>query len=73
MLLPHADPPKVRTMIDNNEKLIRRARPRFKPMDAGDLVTREYGRHGALLEALRQSEADEEAAQEPVNKTDVEL
>ncbi|WP_425640292.1 hypothetical protein [Agrobacterium radiobacter] len=59
-------------MIDNSEKLIRRARPGLKPMDAGDLVTGEYECHGALMETLRQSEADEEAAQEPVNKTDVE-
>lgn len=72
MLLPHAYPPKVRTMIDNSEKLIRRARPGFKPMDAGDLVAREHERHGALMEALRQSEAHEKAAQDEMNKKDVE-
>jgi hypothetical protein len=49
-------------MDDNREKLIRRAKPGYKPLDAGDLVTREYERHGALMEALRQSEADEQAA-----------
>lgn len=59
-------------MNDNREKLIRRAKPGYKPLDAGDIVTREYERHGALMEALRQSEADEHADQEPVNKTEVE-
>ncbi|UNK37483.1 hypothetical protein MNR02_13520 [Shinella sp. H4-D48] len=59
-------------MIDNSEKPIRRARPGYKPLDAGDLVSREYERHGALMEALRQSDADEDAAQDPANKTDVE-
>lgn len=59
-------------MDDNREKLIRRAKAGHKPLDAGDLVTREYERHGALMEALRQSEADEQAAQDPEEKTDVE-
>lgn len=59
-------------MIDNSEKHIRRATPGYKPLDAGDLVTREYELHGELMEALRQSEADEGAAQDPVNNTDVE-
>lgn len=59
-------------MNDNREKLIRRAKPGYKPLDAGDLVAREYERHGALMEALRQSEAAEGAAQDPANKTDVE-
>ena len=63
---------KVIAMNDNSEKLIRRAKPGFKSLEAGDLVAREYERHGALMEALRQSEADGEAAQEPMNKTDVE-
>lgn len=59
-------------MNDNREKLIRRARPGYKPLDASELVAREYERHGALMEALRQSEADEKAVQDPVNNTDVE-
>lgn len=59
-------------MNDKREKLIRRARPGYKPLDASELVAREYERHGALMEALRQSEADENAAQNPANKTDVE-
>ncbi len=59
-------------MNDNREKLIRRARPGYKPLDAGDLVAREYERNGALMEALRQSEAAEDAAQDSANKTDVE-
>ena len=59
-------------MDDNREKLIRRAKPGYKPLDAGDLVLREYEHHGALMEAVRQSEADEGAAQDPVNNTDVE-
>lgn len=57
---------------DNREKFIRRAKPDYKPLDAGDLVTREYERHGALMEALRQSGADEHADQEHVNKAEVE-
>jgi len=59
-------------MKDNREKLIRRAKPTYTPLDAGDLVTREYERHGALMKALRESEADEDAAQDPLNNTDVE-
>lgn len=59
-------------MNDKREELIRRAKPGYKSLEAGDLVTREYERHGALMEALRQSEADEQAAQDPVEKTDVE-
>ena len=59
-------------MDDNREKLIRRAKPGYKPLDADDLVARENERHGALMEALRQSEAAKDAAQDPANKTDVE-
>lgn len=62
----------VRTMNDNREKLIRRAKPGYKSLEAADLVTRECERHGALMEALRQSEADEHVSREPVNKTEVE-
>jgi hypothetical protein len=47
------------TMNDKSGKLIRRAEPGFKPLEVGNLVTREHERHGALMEALRQSEADE--------------
>lgn len=59
-------------MIANSKKLIRRAKPGYKSLEASDLVTREYERNGALMEALRQSEADEQAPQEPASKTDVE-
>lgn len=59
-------------MKDHREKLIRRAKPGCESLEAGDLVAREYERHGALMEALRQSETYEDAAQEPVNKTEVE-
>lgn len=59
-------------MDDNREKLIRRAKPGYKPLDAGDLVAREYERHGALMESLRQSEAAEDVAKDSPNKTDVE-
>ncbi|THV16712.1 hypothetical protein [Rhizobium rhizophilum] len=58
-------------MNDNSVKLIGRAK-RHKSSAAGDLVGREYERHGALMEALRLSEADNDAAQEPANETDVE-